>query len=275
MVNVDHLKKIALFSVPRSGSTWLGQILNSHPQVTYKFQPNYAYSFEGELPKNMNKSDFKTFCNQMLTTTDPFVNGEISISTRQNIRFSKDRLSHLIFKETHALNLIPNLLENTDIAVIGLLRSPFAVINSWLKTPKEFKPEWRVSEQWREAPKKNRGREDHYFGFEKWKEGAEIFLKMRECFPDRFYLADYEKFVDSPVEETAKLYKFCDLKMGAQTRDFLQMSTSKHEADAYSVFKSKAHDRKWETNLPDFIIEDIKRDEFFREINREFQWLKP
>ena len=32
---------ILLFGMPRSGTTWLGKIFDSHPQVLYRHEPDY------------------------------------------------------------------------------------------------------------------------------------------------------------------------------------------------------------------------------------------
>jgi hypothetical protein len=241
--------------------------------VIYKFQPNFAYTFDGAISEKSSAAEIEEFYDQLLATKDPFVNGEISISTRRNVNFEKSNRTTLIFKETHALNIIPNLLAQSNSKVIGLFRSPFSVINSWLKVPREFDPKWSIRDEWRKAQSKNEGYKTHYFGFDKWKEGARLYLKMRRLYPDRFYLAEYQQLLHNPVEKTKKLYDFCGLELTSQTRGFLDLSTSEHEQDSYSVFKTKTHDREWEKKLPKFIIEEIKKDHLFQELNEEFQWL--
>src|SRR5690554_5395135 len=124
------MNKLALFSVPRSGSTWLGQILNSSPEVAYRFQPNFAYSFPNELSNESTPEEINIFFEELLNTLDPFVNAEISISSKKNIQFEKSKIRTLFFKETHYINSVENLLKNSDTKIIGLVRSPFAVINS-------------------------------------------------------------------------------------------------------------------------------------------------
>jgi len=55
------MKKIALHSVPRSGSSWIGQILNSSPKVNYKFQPLFSYAFKGYLDENSSRERIDEF----------------------------------------------------------------------------------------------------------------------------------------------------------------------------------------------------------------------
>lgn len=269
------MNNIALFSVPRSGSSWLGELLNSSPDVIYKFQPNFAYSFEFELKENYSKTDIDNFFLQLLNSNDDFVNGKLSISgTKRD--FSFEKISHpstLLFKETHYLNVIKNLIDKSETKVIGLVRSPFAVINSWLKIPKEFNPEWCVEDEWRRADKKNQNKPTHYFGYHKWKEACFQFLELRKIYPEQFYLINYDDLLLNTEQVTRDIFKFCELKFTDQTIDFILKSTSSQSKDAYSVFKQKSDDLAWKNSLPLFIEDRIKDDEEFKFLNSVFQWI--
>ena len=39
------------------------------------------------------------------------------------------------------------------------------------------------------------------------------------------------------------------------------------------VFKRKKHDLDWRDSLPEFIIEEIRRDKTFKILNETFQWI--
>ncbi|MBI6117348.1 sulfotransferase domain-containing protein [Salegentibacter maritimus] len=267
------MNKVAIFSVPRSGSSWLGQIFNSQPKVVFRFQPNFAYSFNHSLSERDSKTDIEEFYKNLSITKDAFVKGELTISSRKGIFFKKKVPDTLVFKETHFLNVIPNLLVNSDSKVIGLIRSPFSVINSWINIPKEFDPNWSVASEWKMAEKKNKNINENYFGYNKWKEAAFLFLKLKEEYPDRFYLVDYNALLTDKVVEVEKLFNFCGLEMTAQTKEFLNKSSEKNDKDAYSVFKQKSRDDKWQDELPEFIIDEIKADKDFQELNKIFKWI--
>ena len=56
------MQRIAIHSVPRSGSTWLGQIFNSSSLVIYKYQPLFSYAFKGRLsPQSTNNKIVQFF----------------------------------------------------------------------------------------------------------------------------------------------------------------------------------------------------------------------
>lgn len=268
------MKYIALFSPPRSGSSWLGQIFNSSPFVSYKFQPNFAYSFDYNLTIHSEKDDIDFFLKKLSETNDPFVNAEISISGKKNHLFEKSEAAKtLVFKETHYQYLSEALLNKSKGKVVGLLRNPFATLNSWLKTPKEFHPDWDVKSQWKDASLKNEGKSYTYFGYNKWKEVAFLFLKLKQAYPQRFYLLAYEDLLADRVSEIQKLFEFAALEYTAQTAEFLNDSGQKNDQDAYSVFKVKDKDNSWENELPSYIIEEIKNDEDFKLLNETFKWI--
>ena len=51
-------------------------------------------------------------------------------------------------------HLVEKLLKEIDqIKIIGIVRNPCAVINSWFKAPREFNKEWDPLEEWRYATK--------------------------------------------------------------------------------------------------------------------------
>ncbi|HET8886994.1 MAG TPA: sulfotransferase domain-containing protein [Salinimicrobium sp.] len=264
---------IALFSVPRSGSTWLGQILNSAPDTMYRFQPNFAYSFPKTLNKESDKKEIEKFHKELKNCEDPFVCGELSISSKKNVEFAKENISHLIWKETHFIFLAETLLKNSDTKVIGLIRSPFATISSWLKIPKEFDPSWDVEEQWRNAELKNQGKESHYFGFEKWKEATLLFDGLKKEYPNRFYLVNYDDLLHDTIGTVTNLFHFAGLEVSNQTQQFIKKSRTTSVDDAYGVFKKKEKDDGWKGELLEEIVNEIKEDKDFQKLNTIFKWI--
>jgi len=271
---MNKILNIAIFSVPRSGSTWLGQIFNSLPSVVYRFQPNFAYSFPYYINDTSDNFQIENFYNELLESTDPFVNGEISISGKNNIEFKKDEIKALVWKEVHALYLTKTILQNSTTKVIGIIRSPFSVIASWIKIPREFDPNWDVNEEWRFASLKNNGSPNNFFGYEKWKETVMLFLELREQFPKQFYLVNYEDLLKHTEREVSIIFDFCGLEMHGQTREFLLKTKESNEKDAYSIYKSKKDDCSWKESLPKFIVEEICLDPDFIELNEMFHWIR-
>ena len=70
-----------------------------------------------------------------------------------------NRPRYLVVKMVGYRHLPRLFLENIeDVRIIGIVRNPCAVIDSWLQAPKEFRAGWKAHEEWRYAAKKNPGR---------------------------------------------------------------------------------------------------------------------
>ncbi len=267
------MNKIAIFSVPRSGSTWLGQIFNSHPCVVYRFQPNLAYTFPLTLSDHSTRQEIQEFYQALLTTDDPFTTAKISISGRLNPSYPKQDPSTLVLKETHHLYIIDNLLRNSDTKVIALVRSPFATLYSWINTPKEFHADWDLREEWKFGAKKNEGDPRNFFGYNKWKEAMHLFLDLREKHDGQFMVLSYEQLLSATVPCINEVFEFCGLDLPEQTLEFIASSESKHEEDVYSVFRIKRKDDAWMKGLPSFVVDAIKDDPEFQQLNSLFKWV--
>ncbi|MBR9921763.1 MAG: sulfotransferase [Bacteroidetes bacterium] len=258
---------IAIFGVPRSGTSWLGQIFNSHPAVAYRFQPLFSYAFKGRIKRDSSPEEIQMFYQELLKTDDPFVLQKTNISGQKTRSFAKENPSHLVWKEVRYLHLIEKLLQETNTKIIGILRHPCAVINSWIKAPKEFDPSWSVKEEWRLAPKKNQGKEEAFYGFEKWKETASDFLRFRESFPRQFKLVIYEELHQNPIDITEDLFDFSNLSFSDQTNSFLQKSSNTPSNDPYSVMRKNHKADSWKEELDGEIQQTILEDAFLRSID--------
>lgn len=270
------LQKIAIHSVPRSGSTWLGKILDSSPNTLYKYQPLFSYAFKDRLSQKSTSSEIKEFFNSLLDTNDPFLD-----QRKEKIKgiipvFLKEEIRAVVYKEVRYHHILSNLLlKDREVKVVGLIRNPFAVVNSWYKAPREFRADlgWRIEDEWRYAPSKNQNKPEEFNGYEKWKETAFLFLELAKEFPQRFRLVKYENLLKAPVNEVKKLFEFSGLDLHPQTLKFIKKSISENHVDNYSVFKKKENDDDWKSELPDFIITEIKNDPNFWKLNNKFHWL--
>ncbi|MEG9328952.1 sulfotransferase domain-containing protein [Salinimicrobium catena] len=271
------MNRIAIHSVPRSGSTWVGSIFDSHPAVIYRMQPLFSYAFKDYLNDNSSNQTINEFFKKIANSNDSFIT-QLEEKKKGSIPvFEKaDKATHVCYKEVRYHHILPNLLEkDNQIKVIGIIRNPFSVINSWLRAPKEFKKDlgWKVENEWRFAPSKNLNKAEEFNGYEKWKEVVLLFLKLQKQFPEQFYLLEYERLLDNTQLYTKDLFDFCNLSIEAQTLQFLKQSTESNNSDPYSVFKKKEKDDSWKKELPTYIINKIKNDLEFKQLNANFKWI--
>lgn len=252
------MDKIAIFGVPRSGTTWLSQIFNSNPDVALRFQPLFSYGHKGSLTEHSSAEEIRAFFEEILCTQDAFATMTSEMQKNYPTFQKSARPTHIVFKETRYLNIIENILyQCSEVKIIGIVRNPLAVLASWISAPKEFNPEWDIHSEWRGAPSKNQNRPEEFYGFDKWKESAEAFLHFKSKFPQQFLLVRYDELNRAPLDTTKILFGFCGLEVCVQVENFLSASKSRHDSDPYSVFRAKANDDRWQGVLPDEIVEQI------------------
>lgn len=256
---------ISIHGVPRSGTSWLGQIFDSHPDVAYRHQPLFAYRFKDCLNLQSTSKDIDRFLNELYKVEDDeFIldfgrRKPISDFWQKTIKSNDPK--YLVIKMVRYHHLLRLFLENIKgVKIVGIVRHPCAVINSWLQAPKEFRSGWNPIKEWRYAPSKNADRPEEFNGFEKWKEVASMFLQYQQEFPNNFYLARYETLVTATEVEIEKMFSFAGLEVKQQTLDFINISHSRHDPDPYSVIKKNRSNQKWEHELDPLIANAIIKD---------------
>ena len=258
------MKKIAIHSVPRSGSSWVGQIFNSSPDVNFKFQPLFSYAFKDYLNASSALQDIDTFFEDIEKSNDLFLLQQEKVNKGIYPNFQKsNHVSHVAYKEVRYHHILENMLKtDPDIQVIGIVRNPYAVINSFLNAPREFRKDlgWDELTEWQYAKKKNLDRAEEFNGYEKWKETTLLFQKLKMQYPNRFYLIKYDDLLTNTLKEVENVFHFCGINMMDQTKTFLEESTEKNENDTYSVYKKKTIDDSWKEGLNKIIIDKISED---------------
>jgi hypothetical protein len=253
---------VSIHGVPRSGTSWLGQIFNSHQDVAYRHQPLFSHRFKNRVDQHSSPEDWATFVRELYDCVDDdFINDAWSEQRKPPFEVEKRHPSKcLVMKMVRYHQLIPKFLEwDNNLKVIGIIRNPCAVINSWLGAPLEFDKSWSPADQWRFAPAKNLGRPEEFNGFEKWKEVARLFLDLEQkC--SRFMLVRFEELVTSAEPTTQKLFGFCGLSMEEQVQRFLSETQSRHSDNPYGLTKSPEVRTRWKTELNPKIRDAIHAD---------------
>lgn len=246
----------------RSGTSWLGQILDSSPQVAYRFQPFFSYAFKQFVDFDSPLDRWMEFFNALYRSDDEFLHQADKRRSGLYPVFQKDPAPRVLALKMNRyqyllgpmLNVFPNL------RLVPIVRHPAAVISSWTKNPKEFPPGSDVRKEWRFGSCKNQGREEEFFGYYKWKELAHMYLDLGDQFPARVKIVRYEALLDTLQDHVADLFGFLGLRVGPATREFLVACHERHDDSPYSVFRSKTVRDQWRTELPTFIAEAIERD---------------
>ncbi len=245
----------------RSGTSWLGQIVDSSPRVRFRFQPLFAYAFQGRIDEDSTADQFQELFRDMYRSDDPFLLQKDKREEGIYPKFLKsDAEDFLAFKENRYQYVIePMLRKSHNMIVVAIVRNPCAVINSWMKNPKEFPPGSSPRAEWRHGSCKNSGPQD-FFGFYKWKELAGLYLDLRRKYPEKVYVVRYEDLVEHPAQQVAEIFSFANLPLEPQTERFVKESTARHDESPYAVYKSSLVAYQWKQELDSYIAAEIQAD---------------
>jgi hypothetical protein len=254
------MKKIALHSVPRSGSTWLGEIFNSNAAVKYCFQPLFSYRFKDFLNSNSTSEVIDSLFELLRSTNDDFVCQSKERSEGYLPKFVKQKIiSHVVYKEVRYHNLVEHLISvSQDIKFIFLIRDPIEVMNSWVNSPKEFNPNWSIHDELCDARLKNSDREENFFGLNNWIYTTHLFERLGRKFPNQVAIVKYAELNSSPIEVTKSLFYFSGLEYSKSTDDFIAETRQRMVEGAYSVFRgAQKTPLRINSDLIDLIIQKV------------------
>ena len=169
-INQNNNRLGAIFGQGRSGTTWLGAIVDSHPQVCYRFEPFRRIKVlehrAGNLARlnqsqSLSSEDVREITSTLLRAFPEFIKpsfhqksyrkrfpfGEVFMLAiaRKNPAISKlfeylyapQGNPYLIFKEVGCVNLCINLLKTNELPLVYLVRHPCAVIHSVIEGQKK------------------------------------------------------------------------------------------------------------------------------------------
>lgn len=242
---------IIVIGMPRSGTSWLGQIIDSSPQVRFRLSPLFSYAFKNAVDEHSSKEEYKRVFQGAYQTRDAFMcrTKERENGTYPVFEWKEDDPEFLAIKMTRFHNLLPRMLELFEnLKTVSLVRHPCGAIHSWLTTPEEFPQGADPMQEWRTGRCRKTGPEE-FWGFEDWKTVTRLHMDLEQKFPDRFIILQYETLVDHPIRETRKLFTFLGLKYAEQTESFLKSSHQRHERGPYAVFKNPSVKDRWKKEL--------------------------
>lgn len=255
-------KIVVIVGMPRSGTSWLSQILDSSPQVRFKLSPIFSYAFKNAVNENSSKQEFEKLFKGAYETNDEFMDqadkrlkGEYP-----NFNYKEDKPEILAIKMTRFHNLLDRMLQLFEnLIIVSIVRNPCGAIHSWLTTPGEFPSDAIPENEWRSGKCRKTAPEE-FWGFDDWKKVTNLHLQLKNIYRDQIYLLKYENLVDDVFTETTELFDFLDLPVEEQTKDFLVQSQLNHSKDSYAVFKNPKVKSRWQKELQPEIINEIYKD---------------
>ena len=157
----------AIFGTGRSGTTWLGSIVSSHPEISYRFEPFHRLQNTNvEVSRTINLIRSDTFSAKDLPQIyhalspaypecekPPFFDKSFSLPAGRKFAWLLSRnnsfgayifqrlytpkeKSMLIFKEVDFVDVLIKLVVKAEIPIVYIVRHPCAVVSSVLRGQK-------------------------------------------------------------------------------------------------------------------------------------------
>ena len=245
--------------MPRSGTSFLGQIFDSCPQVAYRLEPLFSYKLKNIFNEKSTKQEFLDFFEKAFDShEDEFMNQLDRRKKKYYPTFKKINEDILVFKTTRFHNILPHLMELFDesfLKVISLVRHPAGAIYSWVSHPNEFPSNLDYKDEWRNGSCRKTS-EEEFWGFEDWKDVTKQHMKLEKKY-NNFHIFQYENIVNNIKDETKKIFHYSQIPFSTQTEEFLIKSQSKHINNPYAVYKNKNVALNWKKNLDTYIQKQI------------------
>jgi hypothetical protein len=245
--------------MPRSGTSWLSQILDSSPEVRFRLSPLFSYAFKNAVDESSSAAEWERLFGDVYASDDRFMDQTDRREAGHYPTFpvKSPEPGLLVLKMTRYHHLLRAALRcSPQLRMVAIVRHPCGAIHSWLTTPAEFPATADPLEEWRSGNCRKTAPEE-FWGFEDWKRITRLHVQLESEFPERFRIVSYERLVQSAVQETADLFGFLDLEVGEQTRSFLHTSQTRRVAHSHAVFKDPSVRHRWRTELDPAIARKI------------------
>ena len=242
--------------MPRSGTTWLAQILASSPDVRLKYCPLFSYEFKNALDESSTAEQWNDLFTKVYQTNSEFLDQD-HLRKYGLVPFFEEKNTHpqhLIIKSNRFHNLTPHIMKSNDqVRFIHIVRHPCATIHSWLTDTSEFPSQADPMKEWRMGKCRKTG-PGEYWGFDDWKRVTIEAIRLSKQYPDRYKIIRYEDLVKNTEALTKEVFDFFHLPYESQSHDFIELSHSRHDDHKHSVFKDPNLKDKWQNVLDPVII---------------------
>lgn len=286
-LNFNSANTVALFSNPRGGSTWLGELLASVPKSALVYEPLYRgfIKTNGQMPAKhsgktaeFDKLDFYYY--QPIPEDENWPEAEEffhQLFNRELITLSMyhenewraiPEAEKFIFKFCTADLLLPWLVKRFNIAPIFLTRHPCAVVASQLKhvgwqhvrsNPKVNFPDFRYNEvykQYESIFKEISSPEENLAAF--WAIRTRYVTQHSQNNKD-WLTVSYEGLVSNPEEEVQRIFNYLNWEIPDTLWKQIHQPSSSSNASSLSNLQSGNQLSSWQRSLKPAQIDRILR----------------
>jgi hypothetical protein len=251
-----YSKIIYITAMPRTGSTWVGQLFAAHPEVRLKYCPLFSYEFRGRCDERSPPGDWRGMFDELYERKSDYLDQEHlrtkgDVPTFDNVN---PRPPVMCVKSNRFHTLTRSMVSKLpEITWIALARDPVTTIASWVLNPTEFVEPCTVDADWRSGECR-RTRPGEHWGFADWLWVTAMHAELATAHPDRFTQLHYEDLSHAPVEAAKRLLDIAGLSHDPQVLEFARSSQAEHSAQPRSVFKNPRRSASRYDTLPAGIV---------------------
>ncbi|KXS47546.1 MULTISPECIES: sulfotransferase [Halanaerobium] len=268
--NKSDKKDVSIFSTPRSGSTWLMEIINSQDNFKYINEPLHTNRHKGYLTDiDANWSEIYSSSDRQdkfLKYFESILNDELFVGQQKfkdilNGKFDY-KTNRRVFKILRAKDLINKFENEFDIKIVFLLRHPIPVALSLVREKMEDRVKHYLENE--VYLKKFFNQEEIKYAEQLYQHGSEFEKRILQwCLENNppltslnnkeWIVISYEDLVVNEEETLLKLYKQLDLndldKMFEQTKKPSRTTASKNSKKLINKRNKESIIKKWEKEI--------------------------
>lgn len=245
--------------MPRSGTSWIAQILDSSPDVRFRLSPMFSWDFKNALREDSSREDWLRVMQGAYDSASEFMDQTYRRKAGEYPTFEHKMGEPpiLLVKFNRFQHLVEGMMQLLpEVKVAAVIRHPCGAIHSWITAPKEFPPDADPLDHWRSGSVKKTGYGD-LFGFDDWVWTTRLYRRLAQEHAARFLILRYEDVVEDRVTQSRRLFDFLDIPWHEQTEAFLEASRSRHDPGPYAVYKSPSVASRWKDELHPTIRQSI------------------
>jgi len=257
-----HDNPTFLLGMPRSGTTWLSQLIEAHPSFLVRLSPNYSYPLKNKLNPSSTLNEWTEVLTEAIETTDEFMTQDWQRDAGNLIeRPSEARATRLAIKDTRFHDTyLAGMRVLPDARTVYLVRNPCAVLYSWHRSP-EFPADADWTQEWRTGTTRKREGDGEFWGFNDWMDITQRYLDLSALLPNRVFILRFESLMYELEPTLERLMDFLEAPVDQAMAEFARRSHGGHDPNPYSIHKDpNAVLDSWRGNLEETIEQAVAAD---------------
>ena len=261
------MKINVILSMPRSGSSFLSQLIEADGTTALRLSPFFSYTFRKMSYELNDMNDIKMWCNALVLSDDPFVCQEVRRETGEYPSVQSETEKRVLYiKDTrNFFDYVRLFFISQEINFIFLSRALPTQLNSWLSSPEWKGLDYNANNILYANNRKNLedNPTDEYWGIADYFYFDRLMNDFIKKFPKRCVQVHYEDLVVGRFDSLLKVDPDLDLEK-LKGRFNVLGSGSAQGSTPYSVYRERGYTGKTllPSELPDDLLSEILVDKY-------------